>query len=297
MIYLTSFCLPDDSTEQDFYLNYPHELESAFYSGSVYPFKIFPEKELTTLSLDTITIFYGGNGSGKSTLLNIIAEKLGVPRSSPYSKAPCLAAYLERCRYRFSPTVSSLPRDSRIVTSDDVFDYLLNVRAINEGLDRRRESLLAEYHNYTDPAKPSYRLGSLEDYEELRRRNEARHRTQSAYVSRRLPTDLTSRSNGESALVWFQKQIGENALYLLDEPENSLSAELQLRLKQFIEDSARFYGCQFILATHSPFLLSLKNATIYNLDARPATVQPWTELPNVRLWFDFFQQHQQEFDD
>lgn len=80
-----------------------------------------------------------------------------------------------------------------------------------------------------------------------------------------------------------------------DEPENSLSVERQLELVKFIEVSVRFFGCQFIIATHSPFLLSMKNAKIYNLDESPMRVSEWTTLPNVRTYYDFFKSHEGEF--
>ena len=103
-------------------------------------------------------------------------------------------------------------------------------------------------------------------------------------------------SNGESAFSYFTKEIGENALYLLDEPENSLSPRLQTELAAFLSDSARFYGCQLVISTHSPFLLAMKGAKIYDLDAAPATEKPWTELENVRAYFDFFKAHEKEFE-
>ncbi len=84
-------------------------------------------------------------------------------------------------------------------------------------------------------------------------------------------------------------------LYLLDEPENSLSAKLQNELRQFIEDSARFYRCQFVISTHSPFLLSMKGARIYDLDSRPVAVRKWTELEAVRIYREFFKAHEREF--
>ena len=102
-------------------------------------------------------------------------------------------------------------------------------------------------------------------------------------------------SNGESAMKYFVDHISENALYLLDEPENSLSIGLQQELCKYIEDSARFFGCQFILSTHSPILLSMKDAVIYDLDSKPATIRNWTELENVRRYFDFFEEHRNEF--
>ena len=76
----------------------------------------------------------------------------------------------------------------------------------------------------------------------------------SKYVRERIgANNIISQSNGETALTFWQNEIKENSIYILDEPENSLSAVNQLKLKKFIEDSARFYGCQFIISTHSPF--------------------------------------------
>ena len=107
--------------------------------------------------------------------------------------------------------------------------------------------------------------------------------------------NVPERSNGESALEFFTGAIDENALYLLDEPENSLSPQRQLELKQFLEDSVRFYRCQLVIATHSPFLLSLSGAKIYDLDESPAAVKRWTELESVRTYSDFFRRHAGEF--
>ena len=67
-------------------------------------------------------------------------------------------------------------------------------------------------------------------------------------------------SNGENAASFFQEKIVPNGLYLLDEPENSLSAQRQIELVAFIEDMTRYEHCQFVIATHSPFVLSIKEA-------------------------------------
>lgn len=49
------------------------------------------------------------------------------------------------------------------------------------------------------------------------------------------------------------------------------------------------------MATHSPFLLSMRGAKIYDLDEDPVDVKRWTELSNVRAYYDFFQKHEGEF--
>ena len=74
----------------------------------------------------------------------------------------------------------------------------------------------------------------------------------------------------------------------LDEPENSLSPSYQLKLIEFIETAVRFFEMQFIIATHSPLLLGLKNARILNLDEEKAPVRKWEELENTQILSNFF---------
>jgi ABC-type multidrug transport system ATPase subunit len=87
-------------------------------------------------------VFYGGNGSGKSTILNILSEKLQVQRSAPFNDTPFMEEYLKLCNYELA-FGRQVPRGSQKITSDDVFDYLLDTRSINERIDRRREALFA----------------------------------------------------------------------------------------------------------------------------------------------------------
>ncbi len=290
MQYLKSFRLASEAEETDFILDHPMTGMTC-YADTLYPFRVFPNKGLRRLEFAPITVFYGGNGSGKSTLLNVIAAALGLERSAAFNRTPFFEEYLKFCKHELA-FGQRPPRGSRMITSDDVFDYLLDRRAINDGIDRRREELFDEY--YAARETP-FRMSSLEDHAELKRLNEAKHGTRSAFARKRLPPSTVGRSNGESAFAYFTEQITEHALYLLDEPENSLSAKLQLELAEFLESSARFYHCQFVFSTHSPFLLSIKGARIYDLDAAPARERAWTELENVRIFHDFFETHRNEF--
>jgi predicted ATPase len=102
-------------------------------------------------------------------------------------------------------------------------------------------------------------------------------------------------SNGESAFRYFTEKIDDSGLYILDEPENSLSPARQIELAKMIEDYARFFDSQFIISTHSPFLLAMRGAKIYDLDADPVDVKRWTELGNVRVYYEFFHGRAKEF--
>lgn len=169
---------------------------------------------------------------------------------------------------------------------------------IAEKLELKRDTLYNRsnfFDDYLDAKYSHFQMKSLDDYEQLKRVNMARSNTQSKFIRKNLMDNVREHSNGESAFIYFTDKIRENCLYLLDEPENSLSPEKQQELMKFLEDSSRFFGCQFIISTHSPFLLSMKGAKIYDMDEEVADVKKWTELKNVREYYDFFKKHENEF--
>lgn len=286
MIYLSHFDFPDAEEEYSFIF----ELKRTCYD-SIYPFQVLSKRHLRMLEFEPVTILYGGNGSGKTTALNVMAEKLGVARDTLYNRSGFFENYTGMCDFTLRGC-SALPKDSRVITSDDVFDFMLNLRSINEGIDRKREELLEDY---LDAKYSDFKMRSLEDYDRLRRVNLARSGTQSKYVRRLLMDNVRERSNGESAFGYFVEKMKEPGLYLLDEPENSLSPRKQQELVKFLEDCARFFGCQLVIATHSPFLLAMKGARIYDFDEDPVDVKKWTQLENVRAYFDFFEKHREKF--
>ncbi len=285
MVYLNVFTFPNDDMEFKFILD-----EKRTCYDSFYPFKILSKNSFERIDFEPITILYGGNGSGKSTALNVIAEKTGISRDSIYNKSNFYSDYVNMCEMQLED--DEIPENSRIITSDDVFDYMLNIRNLNEGIDQKREKLFEEY---LDAKYSHFKMKSIADYEQLIKVNTARSKTQSRFVRDELIANVREYSNGESAFRYFIEKIDENGLYILDEPENSLSPKRQMELMKFIEDSARFLGCQFIISTHSPFLLAMRRAKIYDLDENPVDVKKWTELENVRTYYEFFRRYENEF--
>ncbi len=293
MIYLNKVTLPSD------------QREAGFFSGSkltcysnIYPFKIFPEKMLESVKFDNITIFYGGNGSGKSTLINVISTKMNAIRFSDFNNSHYFEDYLKMCSLDYYKN----PKISYVLTSDDVFEYVLNARTINENIEDKKNSLIERYDNIQeqfmkDPSIYSFR--GMHDFERWKEVKEviSPKRSKSSYIKNRSSRDIDLFSNGETALNYFYDKIDEDAVYFLDEPENSLSVEYQLDLAKYILATSIATKSQFIIATHSPIFLALENALIYNLDAYPVDTCAWTELPNVRKYYDFFMSHRDEFEE
>ena len=286
MIYLSSFTFPDSDMEFDFFLSQKRTCYNSYY-----PFQILSRRAFRRIDFEPVTILYGGNGTGKTTALNVIAEKLRLKRDSIFNKSNFFEDYLKLCS--FAPA-GALPENSRVIASDDVFDYMLTVRSMNEEIDLKKEAL---FEDYLDSKYAKFQMRSLEDYEALKKITKARRMTQSKYVRSELMDNIRECSNGESAFLYFSEKITENGLFLLDEPENSLSPARQRELVKYIEDSARFFGCQFIIATHSPFVLAMPGAKIYDLDEEPVDVKAWTQLENVKEYYNFFKEHKREFED
>ena len=294
MIYLMNFQMPTREDEENYFSDKDNiKVKKTCYT-TYYPFQLFRYRELPEFFFSDITIFCGNNGSGKSSILNIIAEKLALERSTPVNRSDFFEDYVGMCDYQLD---RAIPPESKIITSDGVFEKVLDIRRINDGIDSKRSDLIREYIAENSPYAAPNRLGGLDDYERWKRVRDMRNknRSQSRFLKENLMRNIQERSNGESALSYFVDSIQENALYLLDEPENSLSPQNQLQLKYFIEDSVRNYGCQFVISTHSPFLLSLKGAHIYNIDETPPAEQKWTELACVKVYHDFFVEQNDKF--
>lgn len=288
-MFLDAFRFPDADAEHAFFMQKRANCYTSFY-----PFQTFAGR-LSRLDFEPITVLSGSNGSGKTTALNVIAEKLRLNRRSVFNKTEFFQDYVDKCTDFHA---CALPPQSAVITSDDVFDYMLDLRRTNEHIDTSRAEVFEEYFRlrssgeYTD-----FRFQGMEDYDTLKRLNAARHKTVSKFTRDSLPGNVRTHSNGETALRIFAELLKDDGLYLLDEPENSLSPAKQRELAAFIEESARSFGCQFIIATHSVFFLSLRRAKVYDFDETPVDVKPWSALEGAKTYAAFFREHMDEFEE
>lgn len=287
MIYLQQLQLPSLESDHTYnsFLNSTHK--------SAYPFHVLSFRGLFEVDFSDVTIITGSNGTGKSTLLNVIAQKLHLRRPTPFNDTSYFEEYLRLCHITKSLTAmqmsTSISDYGRIITSDEVFDYMIETRLKNDEINDRRRKMAEEYELLKNKRMPiginPFDSASMGAYS---RQLDTRRKSKAKFVKDNLGFNLAENSNGENAFKFFTEAITPYGLYLLDEPENSLSAERQIDIAGWIASMARYERCQFIISTHSPFIMSIEGARLYNLDVYPARVMPWTEVETVKTYIDFF---------
>lgn len=99
--------------------------------------------------------------------------------------------------------------------------------------------------------------------------------------------NLHNCSHGESFIKLVKNRFGDNGLYILDEPEAALLSERQMTLLCLIDDLVKRES-QFIIATHSPILISYYKGVILDLDNNfKITKYEDTKIYNLyRLYLD-----------
>lgn len=273
MIYLSNFKLSER------HMNNPN----------IYPYNVFRSKDIEPFVFAPITVLYGSNGSGKSTLLNIIANKLELKgkeyaTGNSFGPVDYCGQFSSECCFDFGEdeetgrAIRTFPKNSRYIKSEDI---LYEIKKIQQ------RQVLAEGMAY-DYVKNGMAVEDAKRFVTSWQGIKQQHYIEFAQEKY---------SNGETALFYLEEYLQPDALYLLDEPEVSLSPANQVKIAEEINCMARYLKCQFIIATHSPFMLGTLNAKIYNMDTTDYKVSAWNELENVRYFYDFFQEHRNEFID
>lgn len=97
---------------------------------------------------------------------------------------------------------------------------------------------------------------------------------------------LHEQSHGESFLALVQNRFRGNGLYILDEPEAALSPIRQMTLLLEIRRLAD-KNSQFLIATHSPIVLSFPHADIWEFSKDGICKKAYTETENYQVMKDF----------
>ncbi len=256
MVYLSSFAL---STEE-------------MKNPNIYPYCVFENKGYDPLVFTPITILYGDNGCGKSSLLNIIAQKIGAKGFETYAYGQrYIQKFVDECRFDtgtddFGHRIG-IPARSLYLKSEDV---LYEIKKIQQRDILERDLLYKQGKGLKLKSTLQATLENIQFAQE-------------------------KYSNGETAMKMIIDILEPDSLYLLDEPEVSLSPQNQVRLAEEMNHCAHFLGCQFIIATHSPFMLGTLQAKIYYLNSDEIEEKKWYELKNVRYFYEFFEKNKKYF--
>jgi predicted ATPase len=101
---------------------------------------------------------------------------------------------------------------------------------------------------------------------------------------------LNTLSHGQGFLSYFSGRFQVKGLYLLDEPESALSPASQIRFVSLLQQLEAGGQAQFIIATHSPFLLAYPEAQILSFDAAKIQEVAWEDTAHYRIYHQFFAQ-------
>jgi predicted ATPase len=99
---------------------------------------------------------------------------------------------------------------------------------------------------------------------------------------------LLTQSHGQSIMSFFRSRLVLEGIYLLDEPETALSPRTQLEFAALLEEAGKRGDAQFIVATHSPILLSSPGATILSFDTAPVSELRYEETEHYRVYRELF---------
>ena len=204
-----------------------------------------------------VTFFVGENGSGKSTLIEALAISQGFNPEGGTKN------------FRFSTENSH----------SELCDYLRVARGFlypRDGFFLRAESF--------------YNVAS--NIDQMDREPGSGSPVIMSYGG----VSLHRQSHGESFLALVENRFGGHGLYILDEPEAALSPRGIIRLMQNMDRLAG-EDSQFIIATHSPMLITFPDAEIYQIREDGIVSVPFKETSHYRTTVRFLQNPESAIED
>ncbi len=209
-----------------------------------YPFNVDAITNFTHIDFHpNVTFIIGDNGTGKSTLLEAIAMAWG-----------------------FNPEGGSVNFNfSTKNTHSDLYKHF----RLSRGFKKARDGFFLRAESFYNVASNIDNL-------------DAEPTLGAKIIGGYGDKSLHEQSHGESFFSTIKNRFFGNGLYILDEPEAALSPSRQMALLRIMKDLVD-KNSQFIIATHSPIILSYPNSTIYEISSK--TLKPTkyedTELFNV----------------
>lgn len=231
-----------------------------------FPFNIPAVRFARNISLDNkVTIFVGDNGSGKSTLLESMALYLNLPligghigSHEGFEAAGILRPFIQ-VEWKRQTAKGFFFR------AEDFSDFINSVQNDN----RKIAGDLSELKGVVDDAIIKKMSDSMNYSLREMRKNYGEN--------------MQAFSHGEAYLKIMQTRIGDKGIYLLDEPEAALSPLKQLSLIFLIIEILKKGNTQFIISTHSPILMGIPDAAIYEIQDDSMQQVAYEETGHYRI--------------
>lgn len=220
-----------------------------------YPFCLRIIQKLQDIKLTQVTFFVGENGTGKSTILEAIALNAGFGAEGGSKNIS------------FKTSSESVYSGAQKLSDNIILSWN---KKLKDGYFFRAESF--------------YNVANYIDYLE----NECGGGAYLSYGGK----SLHNQSHGESFFSFFKNRMGKNGFFILDEPEAALSPARQLSLLVLIKNLCQNSDSQFIIATHSPILLSYPNAIIYSCDNDYLEEISYTETDHYKITKQFLNNYE-----
>lgn len=232
-----------------------------------FPFNIPAVRFARAVGLDqAVTVFVGDNGTGKSTLLESIAYAIDTPliggpiggASPSFAAAKIIKPYMQIDWRREV-------RKGFFFRAEDFSQFIDNV-------DREKEKIAMELIDLK---------GKVDDSVIQQMRENMNWA--SAGMRKQYGQDMQAFSHGEAYLHILQNRILDRGIFILDEPEAALSPLKQLSLIAFILEVLKGEKAQFLIATHSPILMGLPDAAIYQINEEGLERVAYKETDHYRI--------------
>jgi predicted ATPase len=215
---------------------------------------------------EQVTIFVGDNGCGKSTLLESLAYSIDIPliggriggASASFEAAKTIKPYLQI--------------DWQKQTQKGFFFRAEDFSHFIDNVDREREKIAMELLDLK---------GKVDDSVIRQMRENMNYA--GAAMRKNYGVDVQTLSHGEAFLTILQTRVQDKGIFILDEPEAALSPLKQLSLLAFILEVLKNGKAQFIIATHSPILMGIPDAVLYEIREESMERVQYTETDHYRI--------------
>lgn len=226
-----------------------------------------------------VTILVGENGTGKSTWIELIQEVLGLYHIKHRDQKLDEIQHIIHDASRHVSCKYALKKPKGFFFSaEDFTSYIHYLTQEKREAYQELKRIEKDYENKSAFAKQQARMPFSRTVSDIEGMYEK---------------DLLTSSHGEAYLDFFKSRLREQEIYLIDEPETPLSIQNQLTLLSMIDEGVQ-RGNQFIIATHSPIMMAIPYADIYQIDRETMKKTTYDQIESVVLLKQFMN-HKESF--